>query len=58
MKKSVHYVWLSQAEPQDPFRNQVLPYPISRLPLEMDVYENTEIDTDVGYSSIRVDNKK
>lgn len=37
------------------FRNQVLPYPISRLPVEMDGYKNAEINTDVDYNSIRVD---
>ena len=32
-------------------------YPIARLLVEMDGYKNTEIDTDVDYSSIRVDNE-
>ena len=32
-------------------------YPINRLLVEMDSYQNTEIDTDVDYSSIRVDNE-
>ena len=32
-------------------------YPITRLLVEMDGYRNTEIDTDVDYSSIRVDNE-
>ena len=32
-------------------------YPITRLLVEMDGYKNTEIDTDVDYSSIRVDNE-
>ena len=31
--------------------------PITRLPVEMDGYKNTEIDTDVDYNSIRVDNE-
>ena len=35
-REKVHYVWISQEEPQDAFRNQVLPYPISRHPVEMD----------------------
>ena len=56
-EKAVHYVWLSQKEPQDVSRNQVLPYPISRLPVEMDGYKNTEIVTDVDHNSIRVDNE-
>ena len=32
-------------------------YPITRLLVEMDGYRNTEIETDVDYSSIRVDNE-
>ena len=30
---------------------------ITILPVEMDGYKNTEIDTDVDYNSIRVDNE-
>ena len=32
-------------------------HPITRLLVEMDGYKNTEIDTDVDYSSVRVDNE-
>ena len=32
-------------------------YLITRLPAEIDSYKNTEIDTDVDYNSIRVDNE-
>ena len=32
-------------------------YPITRHLVEMDGYKNTEIDADVDYSSIRVDNE-
>ena len=32
-------------------------YPITRTPVEMNGYKNTEIDTDVDYNSIRVDNE-
>ena len=50
-------MWLSQEEINLLFKNQVSPYAMSRLPVEMGENRNTEIDIDVDYISIKVDNE-